>query len=98
MEEQLQKIFNEIADQKEPIMVITKQGIMVNGGEVEVMNMISLMIDSLIKQGFPERLIKGAVITGLMSEDEAKKAIEEIKRSDGIDELLEKIKEIMERY
>ena len=73
IEKDLDKVFNKISEKKEPVIIVSKYSTAVAGGEIEIMNMITELVERLKNNGFSERLIKGAVMTGLLSKKDVEK-------------------------
>lgn len=95
MNENIKKEIEKMSDNKEPIIVITNKETAVCGNELEIMNLITFLINNLINDGYPKKLIKGAFTSGMMTEEEAKKVCKEFEKSKDLSELSEKIKKIM---
>lgn len=95
MEKELERLFDKISDEKKPILIVTNDFSMVNGNDLEIMNLITLFVNSLIEKGYPKRLIKGAFTTGMMGLEEAKKTSEDLDNSSSLIELFEKIEKIL---
>lgn len=93
--EDLEKVFNKISEKKEPVIIVSKYSTAVAGGDVEIMNMITELVERLKKNGFSERLIKGAVMTGLLSEEDTKKWSKEFMNCDSLDEAMNKIADFL---
>lgn len=87
----LEKVYKSLSEKKEPFIIVTKHITTVGGKEVEIMNMITELVERLKGNGFSERLIKGAVMTGLMDIKDVKKMSEDLLNCDSLEEAMNKI-------
>ena len=96
IEKELEKVYEKLSKEKEPFIVVTKNITTVGGKEIEIMNMITELVGGLKERGFSERLIKGAVKTGLLSKKDAEKWGKELINCDSFDEAMNKIADFLE--
>lgn len=95
IEKDLEKVYKKLSKEKEPFIIVTKNITTVGGKEIEIMNMITELVEGLKERGFSERLIKGAVKTGLMNEKDVKKWSKEFMNCDSFEEAMNKIADFL---
>lgn len=95
IDKDLEKVYESLSEKKEPFIIVTKHITTVGGKEVEIMNMITELVERLKGNGFSERLIKGAVMTGLMDIKDVKKMSEDLLNCDSLEEAMNKIADFL---